>query len=181
MSKSLLHPANISCYKAVYLFFSCFHLSKQCLQSINIFFYCLTQGHKCLSSVVSDTHTSIFSPSLRAHRWHSMVAVWHIRFPSGPHLPYCWGERHGGWPGWLRGGEEGCTGEQMIVWKWPWPSWLYWVSLTTLLCHSYGCTVLLCVSILQYCTVSQNQESCTCCLNKPTFTLQPGVNPLLFD
>lgn len=37
------------------------------------------------------------------------------------------------------------------------------------------------VSVLQYCTVSQNQESCTCCLNKLPFTLQPFANPLLFD
>lgn len=46
--------------------------------------------------------------------------------------------------------------------------WNYWAVFCVL---SQGHTILTCVSVLQYCTISQNQESCTCCLNKPPFTL----------
>lgn len=47
--------------------------------------------------------------------------------------------------------------------------------------QSLGCIVLSCVSVLQYCIVSQNQKPCTCCLNKSSFTLQLRPNPSLFD
>lgn len=119
-----------------------------------------------------------------------MAVVWHIRLPSGPDLPHCRGERHGGGFGCLRGGEEGGTGEELemifsryllIVWIWPLLLCEGKLHCTVFYVHSRGYTILPRVSVLQYCTVSENQEQCTCCLNKPSFTLQACANPSLFD
>lgn len=52
--------------------------------------------------------------------------------------------------------------------------------LSSVLCPLPWEHILPRVSVLQYCTVSQNHELCTCCLNEPSFTLQRCANPL-FD
>lgn len=53
----------------------------------------------------------VLSPS----RGHSVAALRHVRLPCGLNLPHRRGEGPGSGYGCVRRGEEGCTGEEVVV------------------------------------------------------------------
>lgn len=149
-----------------------FYLCKQILRCCaSVFFYCLIQGHECLSSAASDGHLPVLSVCAQATQhgycMTHMVSLW-ISRPSSLRRKACrltWpASRRRRRP--RRSGDDYCP--RPSCWRDSTEQWLLRPVLPR-------------VSVLQYCTLSQNQESRTCCLNKPTFTLQTRVNPLLFD
>lgn len=93
-----------------------------------------------------------FLDSSLLSRRHRLAFVRHVRLSPGPDLPHRRGERDGGGSGWVWGGEESCTGEEMRS-----------TDGSSFICRGWSD-----VFPLQRCAVSQSGVQ-SCCLNKLWF------------